>query len=144
MEEKKAVLLKSWLRVFIAYTALSFLWVAFIAMGTNDNSGNTISAFADRLVLSNIAIAFYSLVYGFSALIMRAKNMSSPAKYSLHILVNYVASMICVYALFNNLKDDPSITTTTWMAVILIATFAFFAIYGIASLVIYLVKRKLG
>lgn len=111
-------------------------------MGTNDNSGTTISAFADRLVLSNIAIGFYALIYGFSALIMRAKNLSTPAKYSIHILVNYIAAMVGVYALFSNLRDDPTITTTTWMAVILVATVAFFIIYGIASLVIYLVKKK--
>lgn len=142
MEDKKSLLSKCWLRVFVAYSAISFLWVAFIAMGANDNSGTAISVFADRLVLSNIAIAGFSLVYGFSALIMRAKNMSGPAKYSLHILVNYLASMVCVYALFANLKDNPSVTTTTWMAVILVATVVFFVIYGIASLIIYLVKKK--
>lgn len=144
MEDKKTVILKCWLRVFASYALISFFWIAFVSMGTNDNQSSTISVFADRLVYSNIAIMFYSLVYGFSLLIMRAKRLSSPAKYSLHILVNYIASMVCVYALFANLKDDPSVTTTTWMAVILVATVVFMVIYGIASLVIHLVRKKLS
>ncbi len=144
MEDKKTVFLKCWLRTFAAYALISFLWVAFVAMGTNDNSNATISVFADRLVYSNIAIMVYSLVYGFSLWIMQLKNFSVPAKYFLHMLVNYIASMVCVYALFANLKDDPTVTTTTWMAVILVATVVFLVIYGIVSLVIHLVKKKLA
>ena len=144
MEENKVAVLKSWLRVFATYSLVSFLWVGFVAMGMNDNNHNSISVFADNLVVSNIAIMFYSLVYGFSWLLMRVNNLSTAAKYSLHILVNYVASMICAYALFANLKDNPEITTTTWIAVILVATFVFFVVYGIASLVVYLVKKKLA
>lgn len=144
MEDKKTIFLKCWLRTFAAYALISFLWIAFVAMGTNDNSNATISVFADRLVYSNIAIMIYSFIYGFSLLLMRLNNLSTPAKYSLHMLVNYIASMICVYALFANLKDDPTVTTTTWMAVILVATVVFLAIYGIASLVVYWIKKKLS
>ena len=141
MEDKKNIFLKCWLRTFAAYALISFLWIAFIAMGTNDNSNATISVFADKLVYSNIAIMVYSFVYGFSLLLMKL-NVSSPAKYTLHMLVNYIASMICVYALFANLKDDPAVTTTTWMAVILVATVVFLVIYGIACLIINWVKKK--
>ena len=144
MEDKKNIFLKCWLRTFAAYSLISFLWVAFVATGTNDNTNSTISVFADKLVCSNISIMVYSVVYGFSLWIMRLKNLSTPAKYSLHILVNYVASMICVYALFANLKDDPAVTTTTWIAVILVATVVFLVIYGIASLIIHLLKKKLA
>jgi len=136
--EKKQILAKCWLRALAMFSALSFLWVAFIAMGTNDNSGTVISEFADRLVKSDLCIAFYSLVYGFSLLIIQGTKMSTPAKYSLHILVNYVAAMVCVYALFANVSD---VGTKGWMAVILLATVVFFLIYGIASLVIRLVKK---
>ncbi len=107
-------------------------------MGTNDNSGTVISEFADRLVKSNLSIALYSLVYGFSLLIIQGTKMSTPAKYSLHILVNYVAAMVCVYALFANVSD---VGTKGWIAVILLATVVFFLVYGIASLVIRLVKK---
>ncbi len=129
---------KCWLRTFGMYSAFSFLWVAFIAMGTNDNSGTVISEFADRLVKSNLSIALYSLVYGFSLLIIQGTKMSAPAKYSLHILVNYVAAMVCVYALFFNVND---VGAKGWMVVILLATVAFFAIYGLATLAIRLVKK---
>lgn len=143
MEDKKTVLLKCRLRVFIAYSAISFFWVAFVANGM-ENSNQGISVFADQLIFSNVAIMGYSLVYGFSMLLFRMKKGSTPAKYSLHMLVNYIGSMVCVYALFSNLKEDPNVTATTWMAVLLIATVAFFVIYGIVSLAIYLVKKKLA
>lgn len=138
MEEKNIALLKCWVRVFGAFSAISFLWVAFIATGIN-NGSTDISAFASRLVLSNLAIAAFSLVYGFSSLIFRAKNLSSPAKRSIHILLNYVAAMICVYSLHANVSDAK---TSTWIVLILFATVAFAAVYGIGALIGHLIKRK--
>ncbi len=135
----KTPLLLCGFRALAAYAVISFFWSAFIAMGTNDNSNMGISLFADRLVLSNLAIAMFSAVYGFSLLIMRAKKLTGPAKYSLHILVNYIAAMICVYALFSNVSAGAK----TWIAVILLASVVFFAIYGVSALIISVVKKKL-
>ncbi len=132
---------KCWLRTFGMYAAISFLWVAFIASGTNDNGGTAISEFADRLVKSNVCIAIYSLVYGFSLLLLEATKLSAAAKYSLHILLNYAASMVCVYALFSNVKD---VEAKAWIAVILLASVVFFLIYGLMSAVIRFVKKRLS
>lgn len=137
MEEKKLSLLKCGLHAFGAYSIISFLWVAFIATGISN--GNTdISAFAIRLMESNLAIALFSAVYGFSFLIMRAKNLSDAAKRSIHILLNYVAAMVCVYALHANVSDAKA---STWIVLIFFASVVFFLIYGAAVLVSFLIKR---
>ncbi len=138
MEDKKTAILKCWLRTCAMFSAASFLWVAFIATGISN--GNTdISAFASRLVTSDLAIAAFSAVYGFSALLFRAKNLSGTAKRSLHILLNYVAAMVCVYSLHSNVSDAK---TSTWIVLILFATVAFAVIYGIGALIGFLIKRK--
>ena len=140
MTDKKTVLLKCWLRSFVAYSAISFLWVAFIANGMS-NSNKAISEFANQMVTSNLMIMLYSLAYGFSVLLLKNKKMSGPAKYSLHILVNYVSAMVAVYALFSNTATKAE-GANTWMAVILLATVVFFVIYGLVAAVTHFVKKK--
>lgn len=138
MEEKKISLLKCGFHAFCAYSVISFLWVAFIATGISN--GNTdISAFAMRLMQSNLSIALFSAVYGFSFLVFRAKKLSDAAKRSIHILLNYVASMVCVYALHANVSD---VKTSTWIVLIFFASVAYFLIYGAAALVSFLIKRN--
>ena len=123
------------------YSAVSFLWVAFHAMGTDEVTGRGISEFADILLKNNLCIGVYALVYGFSLLIFQGKKLSTPAKYSLHILVNYVASMVCVYLLFSN---NSGADARGWMAVILLATVVFFLIYGLSAAIIRFVKKRLA
>ncbi len=138
MEEKKIALLKCALHGLAAYSAISFLWVAFVASGLAN--GNTdISVFANRLILSNLAIALFSAVYGFSFLVFRAKNLSGAAKRSIHLLLNYLAFVFCVYALFSNVADAK---LSTWIVVIFLASVVYFALYGLAALAVYLIKRK--
>ena len=140
MEDKKFFLLKCWLRSFVAYSAISFLWVAFIANGMT-NTNKVISDFANQLVTSNVVILIYSLIYGFSLYILKNKKMTGPAKYSLHILVNYIAAMVTVYALFSNAGTKGQ-GANTWMAVMLLATVVFFVIYGLVSAVARSIKKK--
>ncbi len=150
MEEKKFTLFKCALRALGAYTVINFLWTAILSIGTSAVSQKAgtgtssvsiegISAFADRMVMANFAILLFSVVYGFSFLVFEAKNMSQPAKRSLHILINYVVSMLCVYLLHST---APEAGASVWVVLIFFATMVFFAIYGIASLVSFLIKRK--
>lgn len=147
MEEKRVALLKCGLRAFGAYTVINFIWTAILSLGTSAASDGTatsvaldgMSEFAERLVMANAVIALFSAVYGFSFLIFRAKSMSSAAKRSLHIIVNYVVSMICVYVVHST---APTANATTWVVLIFFATFVFFIIYGLAMLVAFLIRRK--
>ena len=138
MEQKRINLLKSGLYAATAYSGISFLWVAFIATGIS-NSNTDISAFASRLVTSNLSIALFSVVFGASFLVFGAKKMSAPAKRTVHILVNYVAAMVCVYALHSNVSD---VKISTWVVLIFFASIVFFAVYGVAMFISFLVKRK--
>ncbi len=147
MEEKKIALLKCGLRAFGAYTVISFLWTAILSLGTSAASEGTatsvtlngISAFAERLLMANAVIAVFSVVYGFSFLLFRIKSVSKAAKRALHIIVNYIASMICVYVIHST---APTANATTWVVLIFFATFIFFVIYGIAALVAFLIRRN--
>ena len=142
MNNKKSLGFLCGFRALAAYSAISFFWLAFISMTVNSNENLGISSFADRLLFSNLAIALFSVVYGFSALIMRAQKLSNPAKYSLHILVNYITAMVSVYALFSNVSDS-YVTPKTWIVMVLVATVIFFVIYGVVMLSINLIKKKL-
>lgn len=139
-ESKKISLLKCAVYALGAFAVISFLWVAFIATGISN--GNTeIGEFASRLVVSDLAIALFSAVFGFSFLLFRTK-LSPPAKRTLHMLLNYVASMVCFYALHANLSGNNEVTPSMWIIVIFFASLGFFLIYGVATLVSFLVKRK--
>lgn len=138
MDEKKQSLLKCGVRGLGAYSIISFLWVAFIATGIS-NGSTDISAFASRLVVSNLTIALFSVVFGFSFLVLKSPKISSTAGRAIHVLVNYVAAMVCIYALHSNVSD---VKTATMIILIFFASVAFFAIYGVAVLVSYLIKRK--
>ncbi len=138
MNDKKLSLLKCGLRAACAFSLLSFLWVAFIASGIS-NSNTGIDVFATRLVVSDLFLALFAVVYGFSFGILESKKLSGPAKRSIHILVNYVAAMACVYALFSNVQEAKA---STWIILIFFATIVFFVIYGVASLASFLIKRK--
>lgn len=150
MNDKKIKYLKCGLRAFASYTVINFLWTAIISLGTTAASQNAgtdvtnvkiegISAFADRMVMANFAILFFSVVFGFSFLVFEWKNMSQPAKRALHVVINYVAAMICVFLLHST---APEANASVWVVLIFFATLVFFAIYGIASLVSFLVKRR--
>ena len=144
MEEKKIALLKCGLRAFGAYTLISFLWTAILSLGTaaasegtaTSVSMNGISEFSERLLMANAAIALFS---GFSFLIFRIKNVSSVAKRAMHIIVNYIFAMIAVFVVHST---APNANASTWVVLLFFATFLFFAVYGIASLVAFLIRRK--
>lgn len=142
MEErnsKKPYIKNYLLYALSAFSAISFLWVCFIATGLRDNNSTTISAFAERLVISDLAIALFSVVFGASFMLLRAKKLSPQVKRFLHIIVNYVASMVCVYALFSNVND---VKINTWLVFFVFATAIYFAVYGIVALVVFLINRK--
>ncbi|MBE6682552.1 MAG: DUF3021 family protein [Ruminococcaceae bacterium] len=147
MEAKKQALLKCWVRALGAYTVINFLWTAILSIGTSAASEggaesismSGISAFAERLVMANAVIALFSVVFGFSFLVFEVKNMSQPAKRSLHVIINYIVSMICVYLLHST---APEANAGTWIILIFFASIVYFAIYGIASLVAFLIKRN--
>ena len=147
MEDKKIALFKCGLRALGAYAVLSFLWTAILSLGTAAASEGTsatvsmngISAFAERLLMANVAIALFSAVYGFSFLVFRIKSISSAAKRSLHVIANYVFAMIAVFVIHSS---APTANATTWVVLLFFATFLFFLIYGVASLVAFLIRRK--
>ena len=80
-----------------------------------------------------------SAVYGFSFLFFRIKSISSTAKRALHIIANYVFAMIAVLIIHST---APNANASTWVVLLFFATFLFFVVYGIASLVAFLVRRK--
>ena len=150
MNENKVKYLKCGLRALASYTVINFLWTAIISLGTTAASQNAgtdvtnvsiegISAFADRMVMANFAILFFSVVFGFSFLVFEWKNISQPAKRALHVIVNYITAMICVFLLHST---APEAKASVWVVLIFFATLVYFAIYGVASLVSFLVKRR--
>lgn len=143
MEERKTALLKCLARSFGAYTVINFLWTAIWSIGasagSNGSTKGDVAGLLDYLVSANAFIALFSIVFGFSFLVFRAKNMSQAAKRTLHILINYVVSMVCYYGLHS---QAPESSATVWVVLLIFATFIYFAIYGIAALVAYLIRRK--
>ncbi len=149
MDTNKLKYLKCIARAFGAYTVVNFLWTAILsigisaatqgATGTASTSIEGMGAFADRMVMANFAILLFSVVYGFSFLVFEAKNMSQPAKRSLHIIINYAVTMVCVYLLHST---APEANASIWVVLIFFATLVFFVIYGIASLVSFLIRRR--
>ena len=145
MNDKKTELIKCGFRACGAYAVLSFLWLAFVALGMSAvssggaSSVSDNSAFATRLIENNLAIALYSAVYGFSFLVLQAKKLSSAAKRSLHILMNYVGSMVCVYLLHAGTSE---VKVSAWIILLFFATIIFFVIYGVATFISYLIKRN--
>lgn len=140
-ETKKAALRRCAFYALIAFAAISFIWVCFIALGTNDNNNVTISLFAQRLVLADLAIAAFSAVFGFSFMLFGSKKLSPQAQRGLHVVINYVAAMLCVFALFSNVRD---VKLNAWVVFLVLASAAFFAVYGIAALVSHLINKKNG
>ncbi len=150
MDEKKYKYLKCGFRAFGAYTVVNFLWTAILSIGTNIASQNAgtdvtsiklqgISALADRLVTANFAILLFSVVFGFSFLVLDIKNMSNPAKRALHIVINYVTTMLCVYLLHST---APEASASVWVVLIFFATLVFFAVYGMALLAAFIIRRR--
>lgn len=146
MEDKKIALLKCWVRTFAAYALLSFGWLAFLSLGMSAETSSSpvvevVSSnvlFAESLMVSNLYVAFFSAIYGFSALIFRVKSMPDAAKRALHILVNYIGAIVCFYGLHSSAKD---VAPKMWITLIFIATFIFFAVYGVGALVGFLIRK---
>ncbi len=149
MNDKKIIVLKCWLRVFITFAVISFGWLVFLWMGMSAGSAisdakqaqtivSSNSAFAERLIVSDLFIFFFSAVFGFSSLIFNIKSMSAPAKRSLHVIVNYVAALICFYGLHSSANE---VAPKMWITLFFLATFVYFIIYGIAALVMYFVNK---
>ena len=141
MEDKKAVLLKCVTRAFGIYTVASFVWIAFCSIIANAGAKNAdgVAEMLEYLVKCNVFILIFSLVFGFSFLIFALKNMSQAAKRAIHIFLNYIASMLCFYGLNSAGKES---TVAVWITIMLFATFAYFAIYGVFMLVAFIIKRK--
>lgn len=137
--EKKPAIKDVALIALSAFAALSFIWVCILALGVGDNGSTTISAFADRLVVSELAIAVFSAALGFSSLVFRAKKLSPQAKRVVHVTVNYVAAMLCVLALFRNVNDAK---LSGWIIFMVAATAVYFIVYGVCALAAFLIKRK--
>ena len=126
-----------------AFALLSFIWVCVVALGVGDNNNTAISLFASRLVLSDLAIALFSAVLGFSSLVFRSKKLGAQMKRLIHIVVNYLAAMLCVFALFSNVNDGTnSGNISGWVVFMVAASAVFFIVYGVAVLVEYLIKRR--
>ena len=148
MNDKKVIILKCWLRTFIAYAVLSLGWLTFLWIGMSVDSASTSSqattvvssnsAFAERLVVSDLYIALFSVVYGFSSLFFQIKGMSSSAKRTLHIFVNYLAAMLCFYGLHSGANE---VAPKMWITLLFLATFGYFIVYGIGALVVYFIKK---
>lgn len=150
MNDKKVIILKCWLRSFIAYAVLSFGWLAFLWVGmsagsaiTSANQATTVvssnSAFAERLVVSDVYIALFSVVFGFSSLFFQIKSIASSAKRALHIFVNYIAAMVCFYGLHSSAKE---VAPKMWITLLFLATIGYFIVYGIGALIMFFVNKQ--
>ena len=154
--DKKSSVLKCALYALGLHAVLNFLWTAFLTAGTKmvaesaNNAGKVvedilsadeIAQLLDRIMSSQLYIAIFSAVFGFSFLVFGAKNLSSPAKYSIHVIVNYVMLMLCSFLLFKTGSANGS--ATGFVGVLFLVSMAFFAIYGIGALIAYFVSKKL-
>lgn len=151
MEAKKQSFLKCWAYSFGMYAVLSFGWTAILSFGMGlaaENakavadtavSSSGISEFATRLVKADGCFALFAVIFGFSFLLFGIKNMSQTAKRSLHILVNYIAAMVTTFAVHKT--STAQTNATGWVTLLVIWTFAFFIIYGIAMLGSFIVRK---
>ena len=150
MNEKKALILKCWLRTFVAYAVLSFGWLAFLWVGMSADSAVTSAsqattvvsnngAFAERLVISDMYIALFSVIYGFSSLFFQIKSISVAPKRTLHIFVNYVAAMLCFYGLHSSAQE---VSPKLWITLLFLATIGYFIVYGIGALISFFINKS--
>lgn len=138
MSTRKQELLKCCLRALGAFAVVSVGFLCFVALGIS-NSSREIGEFATRLIVSDLAIFGFSAVYGFSFLILGGEKLSGSAKRFLHILVNYIAFLLCSTALFANVGEAG---IGQWTIFLFFMSVMYFAVYGIASLIFFLIRRK--
>ncbi len=114
-----------------------------------DNTNNTVeslltaegvSQVLDRLLSSQLYIAIFSVIFGFSFLLFGLKNMSGPAKYSLHIILNYVATLFCAFMLLKAGSENGA--ANGFVAVMFLVSIVYFVLYGLGAWIAYLVRKK--
>ena len=137
MIDRRKEILKCVIRTLGAFAVMSIAFHAFVAAGIS-NTSREIGEFAKRLLLSDLALFGFSAVYGFSFLILKSKKMPAPASRFLHILINGTAFLLCTAALFSNVKKAEA---AQWIVFLSSALLVYLAVYGIASLVSFFIRR---
>ncbi len=138
MSDTKRRLYRCALIALAAYAIVGFLFLLFVSAGMN-NTNSDISAFASRLVETDLFIAFFSAIFGFSFMIFGAKKLSSAAKRAVHIIADCIAANGCAYALCRNVTE---VKVYTWLVLFFAVTAIYFAVYGICMFVSFLRSRR--
>lgn len=138
MSDRRKEIFKSVIRTLGAFAVMSIGFHIFVAAGIN-NGSREIGEFARRLVGSDFALLGFAAVYGFSFLILKSKKLPSAAARFLHVLVNGAAFLLCLSALFSNIRKAEA---AQWIIFLSSSLLIYFAVYGVASLVSFFIKRK--
>ena len=131
MSDTKRRLYRCAVAALAAYALVGFSFLLFVSAGM-DNANSDISAFAARLVESDLFIALFSAIFG-------AKKLSSAAKRAFHIILNCIAVNGCAYALCRNVSE---VKVSTWLVLFFVVTAVYFAVYGICMFVSFLRSRR--
>ena len=127
MSDTKRRLYRCAVAALAAYALVGFSFLLFVSAGM-DNANSDISAFAARLVESDLFIALFSAIFGFSFMIFGAK-----------IILNCIAVNGCAYALCRNVSE---VKVSTWLVLFFVVTAVYFAVYGICMFVSFLRSRR--
>ena len=138
MSDTKRRLYRCAVAALAAYALVGFSFLLFVSAGM-DNANSDISAFAARLVASDLFIALFSAIFGFSFMIFGAKKLSSAAKRAFHIILNCIAVNGCAYALCRNVSE---VKVSTWLVLFFVVTAVYFAVYGLCMFVSFLRSRR--
>ena len=127
MSDTKRRLYRCAVAALAAYALVGFSFLLFVSAG------------AARLVESDLFIALFSAIFGFSFMIFGAKKLSSAAKRAFHIILNCIAVNGCAYALCRNVSE---VKVSTWLVLFFVVTAVYFAVYGICMFVSFLRSRR--
>lgn len=119
------------------YAAASFVYIGATALAVADNTSTVISDFALLLLKNLIVLFIFSLIFGFSKLIFKAKIIPNAVKWSLHFTI-LLTSTIIAYLLTAGAGNNPKDKIIFIIIIILL----FSVVYSIWTLVKYLIKKK--
>lgn len=135
-EEKQKNLKNAVFKSLLFFIPVSFAYIAAVALNTNSDA--TANASFATLLLKNLAFLFaFSLIFGFSFLIFKAKKLQNAAKWSLHIFLLYAALTATAILMTGN-SDDPS----AMVLLVFIVAMLFAVIYSLSALFVYLIRRR--
>ena len=142
MEDKKNVLKQTVFRALAIYAAAEFLWICLVQAWMTSNPDSVISVYAQKLIPNSLVLALFSAALSASFLIFRAKKLSPQAARLLHMAAGYAAAMLCLFFLLDGVQGVRFFDRKGWVVFAVFATIAYFAVYGLSALAVFIVRRK--